>query len=84
MAKLITRALTRETCEVDPQYHEPLMIKIEPGSKCLKIWRKGSRHPLSVRYQDIWRLGFNAQVADLRSREKKLGSRRLARLRGRD
>lgn len=62
MAQKITRTITRETPDVDPCYHETLMIRLEPGSKCLKIWQKGSRSPFAIRFADIFRLGYQAAV----------------------
>lgn len=56
----ITRLLQRETDAVDPSFFKPLQIRIEPGSRVLKIRQKGKRDWRSVTLQDIWRMAVRS------------------------
>lgn len=67
----ITRPITRETPDRDPVDLEPLMVRLEPGSKCLAIWRKGRRRKFLVRYADVFRLALRMAAAEFRRSKKK-------------
>jgi hypothetical protein len=62
MKKLIRRPITREVPDRDPINLETIMIRLEPGSKLLRIWTKGRRTKYAVRYADIFRLALQMEA----------------------
>src|ERR1700757_2205962 len=54
MAAKITRRVVRETDTLDPNYHETLMVSLEPGGKFMLIWQKGRRKKFKITYESVW------------------------------
>ena len=71
MTRKITRTITRETGSVDNIDFEPLMIRLEPGFPCLRIWCKNRRHKYSVSFQAIYQLAIQAEARAHRERKSK-------------
>lgn len=64
--RAVRRRIVRLTPDSDPVFRRPLMVALEPGSKCLLVWQRGSRTKYRVRFADIWRLGYQAEVRSAR------------------
>ncbi len=80
MAKVIRHTLVRETPDRDPIDNETLMIRMEPGSRFMHIWRKGRHDRLAIRFRDIYRLAYDVEArAAINERANHLTKRRTKR-----
>jgi hypothetical protein len=74
MATVLNRRVVRETADRDPGWHRPIMIELAEGGRFVHVWQKGRRSKYIVTYAQIWRLGYQAELARIRA-EKQKGNR---------
>lgn len=81
MTVKLNRPVTRETADVDPIWHDRLMVRLEAGGRVLRVWRKGRRTRYTLTYADLWRWAYQqaaraAQADRLRERLARRKARR--------
>lgn len=77
MVTKLTRAVERQTAEVDQRTRRPIIIRLEAGGRILKLRAKGSRGHYVVTVAQLWLLGAKNRAVELRlEKEQKRKARR--------